>query len=182
MNGGVPGSEQLQKCRSEQQGASPGCSGGSPSSSCALNEEQSEDLLQDSGLNSEFFPRVGISPSFLEAIPEADLRHPRGGYYITMEIVCVVYVKTLNLTAASLPYTLGKFFPSISRLNTWYLIISQGWQNKHNGGDVCSDLFLCVCVRVNFWQHQCLQEADKTFLLKSHGQPGIAACQQISAY
>lgn len=170
------------KCRSEQQGGSPGRSGSSPSSSCALTKESSEELLQDPGLNPEFFTEVGISPSFPEAIPEADLRHPRGGYYITMEIVCVVYVKTLNLTAASLPYTLGKIFPSISRLNTWYLIISRGWQNKHNGGDVCSDLFLCVYVRANFWQNQCLQEADKTFLLKSHGQPGIAACQQISAY
>lgn len=106
-----------------------------------------------------------------------------GILYNNGDCVYVVYVKTLNLTAASLPYTLGKiFFPSIPRLNTWYLIISQGWQNKHNGGNVCSDLFLCVCVRVNFWQNQCLQEADKTFLLKSHRQPGIAACQQISAY
>lgn len=33
---------------------------------------------------------------------------------------------------------------------------------------------VCVCVHVNFWQNQCLQGADKTFLLKSHGQPGIA--------
>lgn len=127
-----------------------GAQGAHPALSCALPKEHSEDLLQDPGLNPEFFPKAAISPHFLEAIPEADLRHPRGGYYITMEIVCVVYVKTLNLTAASLPCTLGKIFPSISRLNTWYLIISQGWQNKHNGGNVCSDLFLCVCVRVNF--------------------------------
>lgn len=57
-----------------------------------------------------YFPKVSISVFFLELCPEANLRHPHEGYYITIEIVHVLYVKTLNLTAASLPYTLGKIF------------------------------------------------------------------------
>lgn len=78
--------------------------------SWAFTKVYSRGLLQNPQLNPKYFPKVSISPFFLELRPEANLRHPHEGYYTTMEIVHVLYVKTLNLTAASLPYTLGKIF------------------------------------------------------------------------
>jgi len=83
----------LNNCKTQykpkQRGVSPGCSESPRSFSYALTKECSEGLLQGPRLNPDFFTKVSTSPSVLGAGPAADLRHPRGGYYITTEIVCV---------------------------------------------------------------------------------------------